>query len=352
MPTRSQADCSDGSQFMSDEFVPGLVSVIIPTYNRADLVSETILSALNQTYPHVEIIVIDDGSTDETEQVVRGLIEKYGESRLHYVKQPNLGAPAARNHGLRLSRGEFIQFLDSDDLIHPEKLAKQVAFLRSHPDVDMTYCRSEVFRARPGDIGSGWWRNEREADIVKLIHGRCWPPNAPLWRRRSLLVVGPWRDDLACWQDWEFHVRALSLNVRVLGTPDVLNYVREHEGSRITKAPPSARKARSILSAVQAAYGHLVRSTCRHSAATEYLAYRASLAGFMFLESGDASGARSAFSWAISLKPSLLRRCYMALFLCLSYLPVGPAALRLAKTLCRPIGALARSLRLMPRCDR
>lgn len=98
------------------------VSVIIPTYNRREYVQEAIDSALAQTFTDYEIIVIDDGSTDGTSEALQA---RYG-NRIHYEWQENQGESVARNRGIELARGEYIAFLDSDDLWHPEKLAKQI----------------------------------------------------------------------------------------------------------------------------------------------------------------------------------------------------------------------------------
>jgi glycosyltransferase involved in cell wall biosynthesis len=126
------------------------VSVIIPTYNRADYVLEAIESVLAQTYSDYEIIVVDDGSTDETAAVLRPLAEK---GVIRCVYQPNQGESAARNHGIRLARGDYIAFLDSDDLFLPTKLEKQVAFLDAHPDVAFVHSCYSKFDDEGNDLG-------------------------------------------------------------------------------------------------------------------------------------------------------------------------------------------------------
>lgn len=113
------------------------VSVIIPTYNRAKLVSDAIDSVLKQTYKDYEIIVVDDGSTDNT----RESISKYHE-HIIYLRQPNQGPGAARNNGIKRSTGEFIAFLDSDDLWLPERLKMGVAMLETNKDVGLVYSNS------------------------------------------------------------------------------------------------------------------------------------------------------------------------------------------------------------------
>ena len=112
----------------------GLVSVVIPTHNRARIIGRAIESALGQTYPDVDVIVADDGSSDDTPEV----IEAFG-PRITYVRQPNRGVSAARNFGMRYARGEFIAFLDSDDTWSFWKIAAQVEALRRHPDAGVVW---------------------------------------------------------------------------------------------------------------------------------------------------------------------------------------------------------------------
>ncbi|MBW6474932.1 MAG: glycosyltransferase [Anaerolineaceae bacterium] len=121
----------------------GLVSVIIPTYNRAHLIGESIRSVLSQTYFDLEIIVVDDGSTDNTEEVIAAI----SDSRLRYILQPNRGRSNARNHALSLASGKYVTFLDSDDLYLPNKIELQVNYLESHPGVGMVYTSAHCINA-------------------------------------------------------------------------------------------------------------------------------------------------------------------------------------------------------------
>jgi GT2 family glycosyltransferase len=115
----------------------GLVSIIVPTYNRARCVGRAIESALAQTYDEVSVIVIDDGSTDDTRTLVN---DTYGrDSRVRYVRQENRGVSAARNHGIRLATGAFTALLDSDDVWKPFKLEVQLACLRAFPAAGMVW---------------------------------------------------------------------------------------------------------------------------------------------------------------------------------------------------------------------
>ncbi len=112
-----------------------MVSVIIPTYNRENLISETIQSVLDQTFSNFELIIIDDGSTDGTKEVVNS----FSDDRIRYIYQSNCGRSYARNHALNIACGRYITFLDSDDLYLPDKLQLQVVFLDMHPKFGMVY---------------------------------------------------------------------------------------------------------------------------------------------------------------------------------------------------------------------
>lgn len=116
------------------------VSVLIPTYNRAAFVTQAIDSVLDQDFRDREIVVVDDGSTDDTPR----LLAAYGD-RIRYVRTENRGVAAARNTGMALARGEYLCYLDSDDLYHPAKLAVQAAFLDANPDVGMVYTEFSAF---------------------------------------------------------------------------------------------------------------------------------------------------------------------------------------------------------------
>jgi glycosyltransferase involved in cell wall biosynthesis len=122
------------------------VSVIIPTYNRAHYICEAIDSALAQTYPDVEIVVVDDGSTDGTRAVLKG----YGD-KIRYYYQENQGVSAALNFGIEKSSGQYLAILDDDDIWFPEKLEVQVAHLEAHPEVGMVHADMLILDERSDD---------------------------------------------------------------------------------------------------------------------------------------------------------------------------------------------------------
>ncbi|QAU35406.1 glycosyltransferase family A protein [Janthinobacterium sp. 17J80-10] len=119
------------------------LSLVIPTYNRADLIGETIASALGQTRSFTEIIVVDDGSTDNTQEV----LQKF-EGRIRLLRTPNQGVQAARNAGVAIATSEYISFCDSDDLLEPEFVRKVAAYFLEDPQCDILYCNFIPFTDR------------------------------------------------------------------------------------------------------------------------------------------------------------------------------------------------------------
>lgn len=153
-----------------------LVSVVVPTYNRAGIIGETIENIFQQTYPNIELIIVDDGSTDNTESVLKS----YG-SRVRWAIQKNAGPAAARNRGIAMARGEIVAFQDSDDVWHPTKLARQVSLMeRAGPSVVCCLCNSIVqlpgvevrsFENAPVSpaLDEGVWLNVTEVLATRFI---------------------------------------------------------------------------------------------------------------------------------------------------------------------------------------
>ncbi len=178
------------------------ISVIIPTYNRAALLIEAVESVLAQTWSDFELIVVDDGSTDDTPQCLK----KYSD-RLIYLRQENRGVSAARNYGIANARGEWLAFLDSDDLWLPRKLAAQVDFFRHNPTA--LICQTEEI----------WRRDDRRVNPKKIhqkhsgwIYERCLPlcivsPSAVMMRRSLLDAVGLFDETLPACEDYDLWLR-------------------------------------------------------------------------------------------------------------------------------------------------
>ena len=208
------------------------VSVIIPTYNRAKLLQTCLRSVLSQTYSNIEVVVIDDGSTDETAAILNETARR--DNRVRVLTQDRKGAQVARNLGISESLGELASFLDDDDLWHPQKLEKEVEAF--HPEIDGVICQTVWFREWPGDhnfIFNVFDHRDFLARFLKL--DVVWQTAAPLWRSSFLNQVGPWDVRLTSGQDLDFHTRCLCYQPKLKVLPDVLNFFREHPGIRITK---------------------------------------------------------------------------------------------------------------------
>ena len=180
-----------------------LVSIIIPNYNKAPYIRESIESALNQTYKNIEVIVVDDGSTDKS----RKIIKSFGKKIKAYFL-PHKNANVARNFGFKKSKGEYIQFLDSDDIILPEKIEKQVELLeKTGADMALCYCEwhpaithnKGFFIPLPNKL------KNREYFRWLLKDGN--PCMAPLYRRKLLWNKIKWDESLQLGQDIDFHFR-------------------------------------------------------------------------------------------------------------------------------------------------
>lgn len=156
---------------------PRLVSVVIPAFNGAQYLAEALDSVLRQTYAPIELTVIDDGSTDDTREVVTRFA-----GQVHYVHQTHQGLGMARNHGVRLSRGDMIAFLDADDVWSETKTARQVARLEAEPTVDMVFGLVEEFHS-PELLASGVITNRlREGTLPGYLAGTMLINRHVFWR--------------------------------------------------------------------------------------------------------------------------------------------------------------------------
>jgi glycosyltransferase involved in cell wall biosynthesis len=226
--------------WISPEFVPGLVSVIIPTHNRAHLIGETLDSVLAQTYRPIECLVVDDASTDDTSEVVQSWASKakHGFS-IRYVRQEKGGAQVARNRGSRLARGEFVQYLDSDDLLMPNKLARQVKVLSQRGGVVAAYgswrCLYEGRKAyHPGPLYCGKPMPSEQSMLVGYLSGSWFvPPHSYLFSRNALIATGPWDERISRGQDADYAVSALLAKVAFVHVAGAEVFYRRHQGDHI-----------------------------------------------------------------------------------------------------------------------
>src|SRR5262249_14502419 len=212
------------------EVQPGLVSTIIAAHNRPRLVQEAIESVLAQEYRPIEVIVCDDESTDDTPAAVEALVRQ-DPGAIRLLRLTHRGQGRAREAGRLVARGEFIQYLDSDDVLRPRKFAVQVAALRRRPDVGVAYTGVTFWRTGdpPATRPHKWTGHALPTLFPWLLVDRWWTTHSPLYRREVCEAVGPW-SDLCMSEDWEYDARVGALGTRLVHCPELLAEQRHHRG--------------------------------------------------------------------------------------------------------------------------
>ena len=226
-----------------------LVSILIPCYNAAPWLAATLDSVRAQTHPRTEIIVVDDGSSDQSAAVAR-TFEPHG---VRVVTQPNAGASAARNHALRLARGEFIQFLDADDLLAPDKIARQLALLSAAPANPIAagpWGRFEHDPARAVFTFEDNWRDSSPLEWLSLnFAGRgMMPPAAWLTPRAVIDAAGPWDERLSLNDDGEYFCRVLLASTGIRFCAAARTFYRSNLSTSLSRRRSDAAWASAYLS--------------------------------------------------------------------------------------------------------
>jgi glycosyltransferase involved in cell wall biosynthesis len=286
------------------------VSVVIPAFNTASYIVQAVQSVLTQTYKDFEIIVVDDGSSDNT----RDVMAPY-QDRVRYVWQENQERAAARNHGLELAQGELIAFLDSDDVWMPDKLSRQVASLDEHADAVL----ATVVARNIGPDGQPlkFWGAAYTAGVpagqVQALHhgseilfGSSLIPSAVLVRRGALDGVGPFDTRAVPNEDWDMWIR-LSGRGPFVHLPEVLCHYRSHGTPQELRRRTSDRVVDSIAYVIEkssAADPERFPAALRDKALANMYAYSA-LASY---EVSDVTRGHSLLERAVRLNPELGRR--------------------------------------------
>jgi len=216
------------------EVVADLVSVIIPVHNRAGMLRAAVDSVMAQTWREFEIIICDDGSSDDTVATGQALAAEHS-GVVRYQWNANRGAGPARECGRQLARGEFIQYLDSDDTLWPRKFEVQISALRQHPECGAAYgwIRLCPEGGAPASQPHKWSGRPIPTLFPALLVDRWWNTNAPLWRRSVTDAIGPWTD-LRYSQDWEYDARAGALGTKLAYCPEFVTDQRHHAENRQT----------------------------------------------------------------------------------------------------------------------
>jgi glycosyltransferase involved in cell wall biosynthesis len=305
---------------------PGLASIIIPTFNRAELLEHALESAAGQTYRPVEIIVVDDGSVDDTPAVVdrwRGRLEREAGIWLRYVYQSNGGVGSARNRGLRESRGEFIQYLDSDDILNPEKLRLHIECLREHAESGLAF--SDM--ARLDDAGKWTAISVEQGRQIESAAFYCDPRMLTMvgvYRRETCYAAGPWSEDISLGEDEEYSFRALMSTEKCVYLPGNLCAFRDHTGPRLTDVQKQHRGLMLELKAYQR-MAELARKLGRlgDPRVLTPLTQRMTCMVVGALNSGDAAAAEAGIRSCRALPIGMGRRVRLGIYEILNLLPTG-----------------------------
>jgi glycosyltransferase involved in cell wall biosynthesis len=198
------------------------------------MIRSAVESVLAQDHQPIEIIIVDDGSTDRTLEVCRALAAEHPKM-ITVLSQHNSGPGPAREKGRVHARGEFIQYLDSDDRLLPGKFTAQVEALRQHPDCDIAYGITRLVNAEGKVLEESfkWTGEQREYLFPGLLVDRWWCTHTPLYRRSLCDRIGPW-SDLRYSQDWEYDARAGALRVKLAYVSFSVSEHREHRERRQT----------------------------------------------------------------------------------------------------------------------
>lgn len=210
-------------------------SVVIPTYNRAETIQRAVESALQQDGVTVEVIVVDDGSTDHSAKILAALEATHAPA-LRVIHQANAGASAARNTGLDAAQGRYVQFLDSDDVLDCRKLSKQIDIYQAHPDTDIVLCQGWL-ETSDGDERIGLDLGDDPQAYLERMCGRSVhvvQTSAPLWRRTFLMGRHYWNPKISLGDDLEFHARCLADAHRIACLSEALFTVCQHNGDRLS----------------------------------------------------------------------------------------------------------------------
>lgn len=239
-----------------------IVSVVVPVHNREDLLPETLDSVLSQTFIDWECIIVDDHSTDGSLAVAENYTRK--DNRFCVVSLPDTKryANAARNYGMSLARGEFVNFLDSDDLFLPDKLQIQLNEFMHESALDAVTCQHAI-------IGEGKIRYLKFAEDSFWLdvawypdyferYGGLWCTNGPLWRKTSILSIRGWDERLMIFQDVELNVRAILAGLQIKRVEQVLVYVQDADNNRTTS--PSINSYSNLQKSVLIAWKLLQES--------------------------------------------------------------------------------------------
>lgn len=226
-----------------------IISIIIPVFNRADLIKETINSVVNQSSDNWECIIVDDGSADNTRIVLEELCSENNKLNWYKRNKNEKGASVCRNQGAAVAKGDYLIFLDSDDLIGPDFIKKRLELILKHPKYDCIVFPSVFFLNSAGDQNRLWnLLNKDKKDIERFLDQDApWHTTGGVWRKRFFHSIGGFLEQALSAQDFEFHVRAIINGLSYFKVKDDIknldHYIRVDSSEQISKAKIEEQRA-------------------------------------------------------------------------------------------------------------
>lgn len=237
------------------------VDVIIPAYNASMWIRRAVESVLHQSHHECEIIVVDDGSSDKTPEILDAMGKK-----IRWVQQPNHGQASARNRGLSMASGEFVMFLDADDWIFPDKLEHQLRIFSQIPSLGWVYCdiqyvdEDEGFLYKASDRFAYAKRSRLDGNLFsELFHGNFIPIHAPLFRRKCLDDVGHFDENPSLLEDWDLLLRMSAKEIASF-IPTTLAACRVHSDSHSSDADARERRRFASLDKARQLFPQHIRA--------------------------------------------------------------------------------------------
>lgn len=259
-----------------------LVSIIIPSYNAEKYLAGTIKSAIGQTWSNKEIIIVDDGSTDNSYAIAK----RFEASDVFVIQQENRGASAARNRGLKASKGEYIQFLDADDLLSPNKIGGQVSqLIKNHEKLSLcaTIQFTNELETDYSTLHHQWYSKGTDnpidfitklykSNVVGTGYGGMIQPNAWLTPKKLIDKAGNWDETISVDDDGEFFCRVILVSKGIIYNCDEINYYRKHSSKNNLSSDKSKRAFSSRLKALNSKYKSFVTRSGNRTLANQVFA--------------------------------------------------------------------------------
>lgn len=226
-----------------------IVSIITPSFNRANIIKETAESILAQTYPHWEWMIVDDGSTDNSWEVLESFAKKDPRIKIYKRDRGPKGACVCRNIAVEKCTGQYVLFLDTDDLLAPFCLEQRVAAMKQQADMDFIIFPLLLFKKELNDVNLLWNVDKETDELMRmLINDPVCQGTGTLWKKSTFQQIGMWREDLKIWQDVELHIRSFLWPVKHAKRfdlqPDVYLRMSDDSLSRVGYHAPAKVKSR------------------------------------------------------------------------------------------------------------